>query len=93
MLVFPLKVTAKIDEWQKLTYEPGGTVPVLTARSLGTDAGRQCGCGKAADEEYVSINGSGVVGNLSYKTDQMPPSPNPVCRHAKLLVTSYCYEV
>lgn len=24
VLVFPLKVTAKIDEWQKLTYEPGG---------------------------------------------------------------------
>jgi hypothetical protein len=24
VLDFPLKVTAKIDEWQKLTYEPGG---------------------------------------------------------------------
>jgi hypothetical protein len=24
VLVSPLKVTAKIDEWQRLTYEPGG---------------------------------------------------------------------
>ena len=46
---------------------------------------------KAADEEDVSVNGSGVVGNLSYRTDQMPPSSNPVCRHAKspLIVTNY----
>ena len=93
VLVFPLKVYSQNRRVAKLTCEPGGNCTVLTARSLGTDAGRQCGYGKAADEEYVSINGSGVVGNLSYKTDQMPPSPNPVCRHAKLPVTSYCYEV
>jgi hypothetical protein len=24
VLVFPLKVIAKIDEWQKLVYDPGG---------------------------------------------------------------------
>ncbi len=34
VLFCPLAVTAKIDEWQKLTYEPGGTVDDLCLLSV-----------------------------------------------------------
>jgi hypothetical protein len=34
VLVFPLKVTGKIGEWQKLTYELGETVNPLMSRNF-----------------------------------------------------------
>jgi hypothetical protein len=61
VLVFPLKVTAKKDEWQKLTYEPGGSCRRLFPRlrraggrlkswgwlsfSLGNSRGNDCRAG------------------------------------------------